>query len=134
MEYNPFSFSYPEDSFSFDFFQSFVMYLFGTMLGTLLKVKPLLTLKKGEVEVVKKVRTMKNAVSAIVDAIKIDLPLKGKLNVNISHINSLDNAKALMEKIKEISSDLKVKLCEDIGPVLAKNIGKGGLAACWIKA
>ncbi len=101
------------------------------IIGNIMRVKPIITLVQGKVEMFKKVRTMKTAIQVFIDELEDDFYSKGRLDVFISHTDSQDLAEMLKKKVEDISSDINVTLCKEISPVVAIHIGHNGVGVVW---
>lgn len=101
------------------------------ILGNIIQLKPVISLEDGKLKLVDKIRTKKRVVKKIIEDIKKDYTEKGNLLVHLTHINSTDIVYLIQEKIKDISTDINVKICEEIGPVLSVHFGKGGFGVAW---
>ena len=99
--------------------------------GTLLKVKPLVTVnhQTGLVTPVGLVRTYKAMVNLLYDKFFERLGNIKNLRVSVLHGNSLDNAEALAERIRTEHKPIEL-LINNTGPVLGINTGPGALALC----
>lgn len=96
--------------------------------GTILNVKPILTMVDGELKVIEKVRGMKNALSfienyPIVNNIKLD----GKV-IGINHAVQKNAADALEKDMKN-KYKLKEVLKSEVGSVVGTHSGPGCVAA-----
>jgi DegV family protein with EDD domain len=94
------------------------------LLGTLLRVKPLLDFRGGEVKVVAKLRTSAQAMNNILSFMQ---PLVGNCRqvcVVVAHIGALTTAQELTRRIKAAFPGAESVIIE-LGPVLAAHIGPG---------
>jgi DegV family protein with EDD domain len=101
------------------------------MLGAMMKVKPVIEVVNGELDVVDRIRTKKKAIAAVIDLIRKDFEEKGKLLVHITHVQSIETSNTLRDKVKQISEDIVIKQCEEITPVLSVHFGRGGFGISW---
>ena len=101
------------------------------LLGTVLRIKPIIRLIEGKLELVHKERTEIRLFEYITNAIQEDVQEKGTLHVRIVHQKSEAMAKALKDKIKGLYEDAIVRITDYIGPVFAIHIGKKGLGIAW---
>jgi DegV family protein with EDD domain len=94
------------------------------LVGTLLKIKPVLTQESGEVKVLNKARTTANAIeymSGFVEReVKGNMPLHGW----VAHSHVPDAARALEKKIRENYNWIELRFLE-MGPVLGTHMGPG---------
>lgn len=101
----------------------------GALIGNLLKIIPILTVKDGKTTVLTKVRTKKNAVQAMVDKMLKDINEFGLGEIVVHHINCYDEAEALSNMIKE-KLNVDVVICE-IGPVIGIHVGPGAIGIAY---
>ncbi len=101
------------------------------VIGNLLKIKPLLKLNSGKIEIFKKIRTQKKVYDKIVELIYND-NLENKVRkVYITYAIKKEYALSLKKSILEKISDVEVIICEPIGPVLSVHLGRGGIGVSW---
>ncbi|MDI6619313.1 MAG: DegV family protein [Clostridiales bacterium] len=96
------------------------------MIGNILDVKPILDVNDGIMEVIKKVRGKKKALSAIVDIVEERIKNFPDQVIGISHADDLKTAQALIDAIKDKLGDKKV-IINKIGSVLGSHLGIGGV-------
>ncbi len=101
-------------------------------LGSTLNVKPLLSVNDEEIYTEGMVRGNKKVLTKIVDKMKEDTTDFTDQIYFISHVDQLDNAKLLEEKIKAEIPNAKTMIFE-FGALLAAHIGIGGLAVAALK-
>ena len=70
-------------------------------LGTALKLKPLLTVEDGAIEALERVRTKHKAQARLVEMIVGRLGGKSNIHMASLHANAKEDARALMEQLKE---------------------------------
>jgi DegV family protein with EDD domain len=94
------------------------------MLGGLLQIRPILTMKEGEVAVHSRVRTSIKAREAIVDRLKEKTAAAGKkARVYVAAANDPALAKEFAERARPYAEGEIVEL--EIGPVIAAHTGSG---------
>jgi len=105
------------------------------LIGNLFKIIPILTVEDGNTSIMKKVRTKKNAVLTMIDKMLQDISQFGLGEIVVHHINCLDEAIELANKIKEeIIEKLKIEMkidVMDIGPVIGLHVGPGTIAIAY---
>lgn len=103
------------------------------LLGTLLQIKPILTVEDGKTAVFTKVRTKKKAVDALIQGLMKDLETRDLGDVIVHHINCPDEGQALAQRLSQLL-DRRVQI-QSIGPVIGAHVGPGsiGLAYYTIK-
>ncbi|HZK27369.1 MAG TPA: DegV family protein [Thermoclostridium sp.] len=99
------------------------------LIGNILKIIPILTVKDGETAILKTVRTKKKAVKAMLDRVLEDHLAYHIKEIIVHHINCYDQAKALANILKE-KLDMKVSI-QDIGPVIGVHVGPGAIGIVY---
>jgi DegV family protein with EDD domain len=97
------------------------------LLGSLLKIKPILSVEDGIAVSVDKVRGKKAAVNRIIELFKLKEMAGFEVKIMIAHANSLEDAEnlgALMESNFQITSLSYTTL----GPVIGTHVGPGTIA------
>ncbi len=99
------------------------------LLGTLLKIKPILCLKEGRIESLDKVRTKRKAIQRLVEIMKERVGERPAM-IAIAHGEALDEMIALEKEVRSHFHCIDV-LRSEIGPVVGTHSGPGilGLAA-----
>lgn len=100
------------------------------LFGTLLQIKPILTVEDGKTTVFTKVRTKKKSIDKIVDSIleKNSIsPIKG---IIVHHINSESEGYALANRLKEKLDLTEVKI-QSIGPIIGLHVGPGSIGVAY---
>lgn len=99
------------------------------LLGSILQIRPILTVENGVTTVFEKVRTKKKAVNAIVEKVLKDAEDKGIRGLTVHHINCEEEGKALAKVLSE-KLNIKVEI-EKIGPVIGLHVGPGSIGAAY---
>jgi DegV family protein with EDD domain len=103
----------------------------GALLGSILKIIPILTVEDGKTSVLTKVRTKKNAAAAMVEKMISDVNTYGIGEISIHHIDCISEAKELVSMIKEkLGSEIDMQIC-DIGPVIGLHVGPGAIGIVY---
>ncbi|QGQ96932.1 DegV family protein [Paenibacillus psychroresistens] len=97
------------------------------LLGSLLKIKPILSVEEGEAVSVEKVRGQKAAVQRIIELFKLSEMASSKVNVMIAHSNTPEAAEQLGELVKA-SFQLTTLSFTTLGPVIGAHVGPGTVA------
>ncbi len=99
------------------------------LIGSLLKIIPVLTVENGQTTVLKKARTKPKAVGVMLDKLIQDTKDYGLKEVCVHHINALGEAKELVVKIKEklnITATIS-----DIGAIIGLHVGPGAIGLVY---
>ena len=99
------------------------------LLGGILQIKPILTVKDGETSVFKKVRTRKKAVDTLVETFLQDIEEKGLGDVIVHYINCEEEG-AKLAKLLEEKLGREVKM-QSIGPVIGLHVGPGSIGLAY---
>jgi len=92
------------------------------VLAAVVKIKPIIILKDGAVDMGEKVRTLQRAINRVLEIIHEQVGDR-LINVAIVHLQSIDAAKDLLRKVREtfqvnevILSDLSIGIAANLGP------------------
>jgi DegV family protein with EDD domain len=101
-------------------------------IGNLIKVKPIIEYINGKVLILNKLRTEKNVVAYIVERIKSEVKVSTKrVLIYISHANAIERVVRVADALKEGINTAVVKISRQISPVIAINLGYGGIGVAW---
>jgi DegV family protein with EDD domain len=94
------------------------------LVGTLLKIKPVLTQEGGEVKVLNKARTRAHAIEYMLGFVEKEV--KGSISLHgwLGHSHVPDASRALEEELREKFNWVDLRLFE-LGPVLGTHMGPG---------
>ena len=99
------------------------------LLGNILQIKPILTVKDGETSVFTKVRTRKKAVDTIVNAVFEDIEENGLGDIIVHHINCEEEGLKVAKRLEE-KLNVPVKT-QPIGPVIGLHVGPGSIGIAY---
>lgn len=100
------------------------------LLGSLLQIKPILTVENGKTTVFTKVRTKKKAMDKIVDTVleqNSKTPIKGLI---VHHINCENEGQELANRLKEKLNLDNIKI-QPIGPIIGLHVGPGSIGVAY---
>lgn len=100
------------------------------LLGSLLQIKPILTVEDGKTTVFTKVRTKKKAINKIIDTVldqNSKSPIKG---VVVHHINCETEGQDLANKLKSSLGLDNIKV-QSIGPIIGLHVGPGSIGVAY---
>ncbi len=101
----------------------------GALIGNILKIIPVLTVKDGKTSILKTVRTKNKAIKSMLDTVLKDNKDFFIEEIIVHHINSYDEALKLANKLKE---KLKIEVdIVDIGPVIGVHVGPGAVGIAY---
>ena len=99
------------------------------LLGTILQIKPILTVVDGKTESFNKVRTKNKAIAVMIDKFIEDITNHGLGEVMIHHISNVEGALAFAKMVEERIGK-KVEIAP-IGPVIGIHVGPGTLGIVY---
>jgi DegV family protein with EDD domain len=101
--------------------------------GQLLKVKPILTIRGGEVIPLKRVRGNRRAFQEFIDVFDVGSSEGPNLRVAIAHADAPDRAEALRELVRRIRPEAQLELVTTLGPVVGTHAGPGTDGLFWFE-
>jgi DegV family protein with EDD domain len=99
--------------------------------GELLHIKPILTIKNGEVIPVKRVRGNRKAFLEFATAFEADTRDSPSLRAGIAHAEAPERAEALAEMVRRARPSAEIELVTTLGPVVGTHAGPGTVGLFW---
>lgn len=100
------------------------------LLGSLLKIKPILHFEDKKITVFEKIRTKKKALKRIEQLLEEDVEKGYPIVATIIHANAEKEALAWMEVLKQQYPTLRYEMSY-FGPVIGTHLGEGALGLTW---
>jgi len=94
------------------------------LLGTLLRIKPVLAFEGGEVKILAKTRTTGRAIEYILELMRERIKGSTPIHVGVVHTHAIELALALKKEVQAGFNCAELGLIE-LGPVLGTHIGPG---------
>jgi fatty acid kinase fatty acid binding subunit len=101
--------------------------------GELLRIKPILSIKEGEVLPVKRVRGNRKAFLEFASAFENDTRDSPALRVGIAHADALGRAEALAEMVRRTRPQAQLEIVTELGPVVGAHAGPGTVGFFWFE-
>lgn len=99
------------------------------LVGTLLQIKPILTVSDGKTSVFTKVRTKKKAIEALITGLMDDLNERDLGDIIVHHINCPQEGRALADRLQiELKRPIQI---QSIGPVIGVHVGPGSIGLAY---
>jgi DegV family protein with EDD domain len=98
-------------------------------IGTLLQVKPILLVYKGEITVAARVRTRKRALQEMVDMIQTHSPLE---RLAVLHVNAAGTADTFQQQLTSYLPADKLPFMVEITPAVATHFGLGAVGVACV--
>lgn len=111
------------------------------LIGTLLKIKPVLQIQGEKLDAFKKVQTMRKAKEVMIEAIRSDLATrfaefakKGEMRIFVAHTDNDEEAKIFAEELKAVFPDIPFLYINPLSLSVSCHIGPGSLACAVARA
>jgi len=100
-------------------------------IGTVLRVKPIIRMEEGKLNLYKSFRSHKKVMVEMIDEMKKNVDGWKKIYVRIQSKNNLEQAKVLEQLVKDQFENAVVTVNEYLGPVFSIHIGTKGYGLSW---
>jgi len=94
-------------------------------------VKPILSIRDGEVLPVKRVRGNRKAVQAFVDALRTETRDEPGLRVGIAHADAPERMVELEKMVRDIRPQAEIEMRTSLGAVIGAHAGPGTVGFFW---
>jgi DegV family protein with EDD domain len=101
--------------------------------GTLLQVKPILSIRDGEVEPVKRVRGDRKAFAELAAALETETEDEPAYRLGVAHAAAPERAAELEALVREQRPRAELELVVTLGAVIGSHAGPGTLALFWFR-
>lgn len=101
--------------------------------GTLLQVKPILSIREGEVEPIKRVRGERKAFAELAAALETETENEPAYRLGVAHAAAPDRAAELESLVRERRPRAELELVVTLGAVIGAHAGPGTLALFWFR-
>jgi DegV family protein with EDD domain len=101
--------------------------------GTLLQVKPILSIRDGEVEPVKRVRGDRKAFAELAAALETETKDESAYRVGVAHAAAPERAAELEALVRQQRPRAELELVVTLGAVIGSHAGPGTLALFWFR-
>ena len=105
------------------------------LIGTILKIKPVLQIQGEKLDAFKKVHSLKQAKQEMIAAIRNDLATRfaqfrkdGEMTISVAHTNNYAEAETFRNELQEIFPDVPVTYVDPLSLSVSCHIGPGALA------
>ncbi len=101
------------------------------LVGTVLRVKPILHTVEGKLELAGSSRTHKKVMATLLDRMKETTQGAKKIFVRVISKNSLEHAKTLEQLIRDTFDNIELTFTEYVGPVFSIHLGTNAYGVSW---
>lgn len=105
------------------------------LIGTILKIKPVLQIQGEKLDAFKKVQTLRQAKNAMIEAMKNDFATRfkdlveaGEMSLHIAHTDNDAEAQIFKQEIEAVFPDIPVVFVDPLSLSVSCHIGPGALA------
>ncbi|MCS7011721.1 MAG: DegV family protein [Anaerolineales bacterium] len=98
------------------------------LLGELLQVKPILTLREGQVAPFEQQRTKKRAMARLLEVVEQECPATVDAHLCVMHIEAFEEAQELADALRSRLGLLEPPVIYQIPPAIVVHVGPGALA------
>jgi DegV family protein with EDD domain len=102
------------------------------LLGTLMKIKPLLKVVEGEIRPMEKIRTTERLLNRFVELVEAEARDGSRLRFVVAESDNSDVVSGLLERLLKIEGTSLVYRCK-LGGVVTSHAGPGALAVTFVK-
>jgi DegV family protein with EDD domain len=99
--------------------------------GELLHVKPILSIRKGEVIPIKRVRGARKAFQEFVDALVSETEDVPGLRIGVAHAAAPEKAAELEKMVRDLRPNAQIELETSLGAVIGSHAGPGTVGFFW---
>jgi DegV family protein with EDD domain len=99
--------------------------------GELLHVKPILSIRKGEVIPIKRVRGARKAFQEFVDALESETKDEPGLRIGIAHAAAPERAVELDKMVRDLRRQAQIEVETSLGAVIGAHAGPGTVGFFW---
>lgn len=99
-------------------------------LGTVLNIKPILTLTDGKVDALEKARTRRKSLQRLVEIVAERVEGKSNLRLGVAHADAPEEAATLLKTASERLHPVETMIAE-LSPVIGTHVGPGTLALTY---
>jgi len=99
-------------------------------LGTLLNIKPILTVTDGKVDALDQARTRRKSLRRILDIVAERVDGKSNVRIGVSHANDPEEARKLLDMAVAELNPVET-LITDLSPVIGTHVGPGTLSLAY---
>jgi len=103
------------------------------MLGTILNIKPILTIRAGRVDALEQARTRKKSIRRLVEIVAERVAEKQNICLAVAHANAPEDAQKLLEAASEQMNPTETMITE-LSPVIGTHVGPGTVALAYYYA
>ncbi|MBT3337769.1 MAG: DegV family protein [Anaerolineae bacterium] len=101
------------------------------LIGSAMKVKPILSIQDGSVASIESVRTKRKAHARVLDIIAEEIGDRGPISIATLQANALEDASALVALAQE-RLDIKEVVLSQVSPVIGTHVGPGTVGLAYM--
>ena len=105
------------------------------LIGTILKIKPVLQIQGEKLDAFKKVHSLKQAKNEMINAIRNDLATRfktyldaGEMTISVAHTNNYEEAETFKKELEAVFPEIPITYVDPLSLSVSCHIGPGALA------
>ncbi|MCK5761713.1 MAG: DegV family protein, partial [Candidatus Izimaplasma sp.] len=100
-------------------------------IGTVLRIKPLIQMIDGKLDLFRSARTHKKVINELIERIKETTVNFNSICIRILAHNQTKEALALKLELERVFNNIKISYTENLGPIFCLHLGKKGYGVSW---
>jgi len=101
------------------------------LMGTALKIKPILMIKDGKIDAAKSVISMRKAVSSMVDLIDEGIAGRTPVRISVFHAGVQDQAVELLDRVNKRFNPVE-SILSTVSPAIGSHVGPGTISIAYM--
>ena len=100
------------------------------LMGTALRIKPILSIREGKIDAVKSAITSAKAIEAMIQLVAKDIEGKSPVRISVFHANAPETAQALLDRLVKQFNAVE-GILSWVSPVVGCHVGPGTLSIAY---
>ena len=100
------------------------------LMGTALRIKPILSIREGKIDAVKSAITSAKAIEAMIQLVAKDIEGKSPVRISVFHANAPETAQALLDRLVKQFNAVE-GILSWVSPVVGSHVGPGTLSIAY---
>ena len=100
------------------------------LMGTALRIKPILSIRDGKIDAVKSAITSAKAIEAMIQLVAKDIEGKSPVRISVFHANAPETAQALLDRLVKQFNAVE-GILSWVSPVVGSHVGPGTLSIAY---
>lgn len=101
------------------------------LMGTALKIKPILMIKDGKIDAAKSVISMRKAVSSMIDLVEEGIAGRTPVRISVFHAGVHDSAVELLDRVNKRFNPVE-SILSHVSPAVGSHVGPGTISIAYM--